>query len=363
MKHCRALVIILALTLAQISCDVALSDIMELVDSFATVPPSSVSPAPSSPEPAPESSPALTIHPTGEPIITGSVTYDVQNTLTITNQGPGAISRLEVTIALIRDYAPYQDVTSFQATPVETLPRVTDEYGNEYAYYEFFSIPPGGSASIDLQYRVVVNELYFEATTCQGGVIDAYLGSEEYIDTFSAELQDVAATIAVGQSDPCVISRAIYDYVIDTLDYIAYNPGDVGASGALADGGGDCTEFADLTVALHRIRGIPANFLEGLTYDPVSDGRVTYNEAKHDWTEIYLPGVGWAPVDSTWGRNSWQDQETYFAGMTADHIVVTSGRNLPPLEGGHFYLWYYWWETLETSVEDEETWTITRVRD
>jgi hypothetical protein len=65
-------------------------------------------------------------------------------------------------------------------------------------------------------------------------------------------------------------------------------------------------------------------------------------------------------MDVTWGRN-WADRETYFAGITADHIVVTQGRNLEPLEGGHFYLWYYWWDNMQPDLTDDELWYVTKV--
>ncbi len=305
--------------------------------------------------------PSPTPFPPFEPIITGSATYDVRNVLEITNQGPGTLSRLEVTIALIPDYPPYQDVITFEAMPDETLPRVVDGYGNEYAYYEFFNIGPGGSATIELRYRVEVNELHYSWTACEGEVIQGFLGSENYINTESQEIQGIVDQIAEGETDQCVTSRAFYDYVINTLRYISYNPGDVGAVGALRDGGGDCTEYADLTITLNRAGGIPARFLEGVAYSSSSDGIVTSNETKHDWLEVYLPATGWVPMDPTWGRFTMADRDTYFAGMTDDHIVVTRGRNLDVLEGGHYYLWYKWSDDLPTIVTNEETWTITKL--
>jgi transglutaminase-like putative cysteine protease len=299
----------------------------------------------------------LTTLPLTYPTITDSQNYDVRNILTITNYGPGRVSKLEITIAVVLDHPPYQDVITFEATPAEWLPRIIDDHGNEYAFYEFYDLGPGESASVELNYRVRVNELRYSWTTCQGGVIDSYLQPVTYIESDDPQIIALAEQLSQGQGSLCDTTRAYYDYVTDNLTYIAYNPGDLGALGALSEGGGDCTEFSDVFIALNRAGGIPARFLEGVTYHV---GEYSEGDVKHDWSEVYWPGMGWVPMDVTWGRN-WADRETYFAGITADHIVVTQGRNLEPLEGGHFYLWYYWWDNMQPDLTDDELWYVTKV--
>jgi len=300
--------------------------------------------------------------PVSEPRIISSMKYDVRHTLTITNEGPGMVSDLQITIATIRDYAPYQEMLLFEANPVEELPRIIDDYGNEFVYYEFSNIQPGDSRTVELHYQVEVNSLQFDWEQCEGDVVTDFLGNENHINTTSNEIQTIVDGLVEGQSNLCVNTRAFYDYVVNNLAYIAYNPEDVGSAGALRDGGGDCTEFADLLIALNRAAGIPANFLEGVTYDPGYQGAATGNELKHSWVEVYLPSIGWVPMDATWGQD-WASRELYFAGMTNDHIVVTSGRNLESLEGGHFYSLYYWWEDQSPTISDDDSWTVTMLNE
>ncbi|HEY69633.1 MAG TPA: transglutaminase domain-containing protein [Anaerolineae bacterium] len=291
------------------------------------------------------------------PTITNSQDYDVRNSLTITNLGPGRASKLEIKIAVILDHPPTQDVLSFEATPGEMLPRIVDDFGNEFAVFEFYDIDPWESVTVAFHYQIRVYELHYAWSACQGEVIDAYLQPVTYIESNDPQIVALAAQLGQGLDTLCAKTRAYYDYVTSNLTYLAYNPGDLGALWALSEGGGDCTEFSDVFIALNRAGGIPARFLEGVVYYL---GEYSEGDVKHDWSEVYWPGIGWAPMDATWGRH-WEDRETYFAGMSADHIVVTRGRNLEPLEGGHFYLWNYWLESLATEMRDDEFWSVSKV--
>ena len=68
--------------------------------------------------------------------------------------------------------------------------------------------------------------------------------------------------------------------------------------GALLDEGGDCTEFACLSVALARADGIPARRVSGYVIDRDS---VLRPADFHDWAEVYLGGA-WRLLDAQKGR-------------------------------------------------------------
>jgi transglutaminase-like putative cysteine protease len=247
--------------------------------------------------------------PVTAPTITDSQDYDVRNTLTITNLGPGRASMLEIKIAVILDHLPSQEVLSFEATPSEMLPRIVDGFGNEFAVFEFYDIDPGESVSVALKYRIRVYELRYAWNVCQGDSIDAYLEPVTYIESDDPQIVALAEQLGHGLDSLCAKTRAYYDYVTSNLSYLAYNPGDLGALGALREGGGDCTEFSDVFIAINRAAGIPARFLEGVIYYV---GEYSEGDVKHDWSEVYWPGIGWVPMDATWGRE-WANRETYFS--------------------------------------------------
>jgi transglutaminase-like putative cysteine protease len=63
---------------------------------------------------------------------------------------------------------------------------------------------------------------------------------------------------------------------------------------------GVCQDFANLTIALCRSRGIPARYVSGYFYN----GRTEEHEieASHAWFEVYVPGYGWKGWDPTHDR-------------------------------------------------------------
>ena len=191
---------------------------------------------------------------------------------------------------------------------------------------------------------------------CSGGeILDTFL--EPYIDVESdrEQIQALADELAQDQTNPCQTLEALYDYVREHITYNAYEAGDRGAVWALEHGTGDCTEFADALLALSRAAGIPARFLEGVTYRDGGSSDLT--QIKHDWLEAYLPDHGWVPLDPTWGRFR-NKRDAYFARISPDHIIVTVGRNLSILDGYHYF--YYAWSGAEVNVSHEESWDVSR---
>jgi transglutaminase-like putative cysteine protease len=124
----------------------------------------------------------------------------------------------------------------------------------------------------------------------------------------------------------------------DNLIY-TYNGYNWGAQAALGEMGSDCTEFSSLLIALCRAAGIPARYLEGLNYRGLNSQVEARME--HAWTEIFLPGIGWVPVDPTLGREE-ITREHYFAQLPADHIIVTIGRHPSTLRGHSYFTHLYW---------------------
>jgi transglutaminase-like putative cysteine protease len=93
----------------------------------------------------------------------------------------------------------------------------------------------------------------------------------------------------------------------------------------LERGHAECKGYTVLFTALCRAAGVPARTVWGVLFLPRDGGGFN----SHNWVEVYIPGVGWVPLDP-------QQPET-FGWLPATHVRVfmdlrqssTSKENLP----------------------------------
>lgn len=287
-----------------------------------------------------------------------SIEYDISQKLTLVNHGPGSPSKQNLWIALIRDVFPYQEVMRREITP-ETYQLIIDEYGNEIAEFDFSGIQPDSEIEVQINYRVKVYQLEQDLSNCQGQLPDFFTEPELHIESQNPQIQQLSAELSKGERTACGQVRAFYDYIGDDLVY-SYNGGNWGAQAALGTMGADCTEYSSLMMALSRAAGIPARYIEGLSYTPKGEESLARQE--HAWLEVYLPGIGWTPMDPTLGRSS-LTHEAYFAKIPADHIIVSRGRNPSSLRGGSYWTYLYWpGDSTEIKIEQGE-WEINPIGD
>lgn len=131
-----------------------------------------------------------------------------------------------------------------------------------------------------------------------------YLTLPSHLDDMN-ELQELAAQAADENASPYEKALQLqaflqknYPYSLDVstppdgVDFVSYF--------LLWEQKGYCTYFASAMTVLCRMHGIPARYVTGYLAKPGEDGiaHVTGQDA-HAWTEIYLNGVGWLPIDAT----------------------------------------------------------------
>ena len=96
---------------------------------------------------------------------------------------------------------------------------------------------------------------------------------------------------------------------------------------------GDCGTVALVYISLCRCAGIPARWQSGWTTDPATRGNL------HDWSEIWLEGLGWIPVDPSYGKKTHPDprvRDFYFGNLDPYRLIVNTdyGQPLsPPMSG------------------------------
>ncbi len=113
--------------------------------------------------------------------------------------------------------------------------------------------------------------------------------------------------------------------------YITYNDSYFGrvlsATDVYAVRQGVCVEYSHLTISMARYLGMDTRFVSGF----VNGG----GWQPHAWAEIYVPGYGWLPVDSTFGEAGMLDN-SHVAGEKGrdQNDVFDIVRSLGPGNGG-----------------------------
>lgn len=96
---------------------------------------------------------------------------------------------------------------------------------------------------------------------------------------------------------------------------------------------GDCGMVSLLFITLCRLNGIPTKWQSGFMLHP---GGVNL----HDWAEVYFEGVGWVPVDQSFGIPPFaEDNDTrYFFsnGIDAYRLIVNDDFSAPLVPEKHF---------------------------
>lgn len=200
----------------------------------------------------------------------------------------------------------------------------SDPLGHQVLALAFEHFPALAQKTVTLNAEV---ELAPEGAAGTGNALagrEAWLGAERYIESDDAGIRALAAELR--RPAQLGTARAIYDWVRTNLHYAGYLADDFGAVHALLNRRGDCTEYADLVVALARANGIPARMAGGYVA-----GRDAAPRAQdyHNWAQLYLDGT-WRTVDAQ--KESWLAPEN-------DYIVFRLYRDTPtnPVGSAHRY--------------------------
>lgn len=166
-----------------------------------------------------------------------------------------------------------------------------------------------------------------------------YIKSEKYIESNDLKIVKIAKKLK--QESDVETVKNIYNYVQTHIDYGDISPKDRGARYVLKTEKGDCTEFADLFVALCRANGLPAREIEGFL--------IKNNQLKkHEWPEVFLKNKGWVRFEPTPGNDA------TFGNATNSYIQLSNQRNDSFLHEFHYYYLYY----TGSSVDIRESYTL-----
>src|SRR6202166_3950932 len=139
---------------------------------------------------------------------------------------------------------------------------------------------------------------------------------------------DLAVKVTEGKTSPLDKARAIYDYVFTTMKYdktgTGWGHGDV--LYACDAKKGNCTDFHSLFIAMARSQGIPARFEIGFPLPP--DKHSSEIAGYHCWSDFYVDGKGWIPVDISEAWKHPEKRDYFFGSHDVNRLQFSMGRDL-----------------------------------
>ncbi|MFB0555718.1 MAG: transglutaminase family protein [Phycisphaerae bacterium] len=262
---------------------------------------------------------------------------------------PRETFRISLIVILPQTIPGKQKILSIKYSPKPS--RFFRENGNRYA--EFVFVRPEKRMKVEiiisaelLRYDLLTAREKREQDLFEDAELEYFLKQERHIEKDDRQIQRIAESIE-GQTEVGIVKN-IYNYVIDNLEYTLHGKKDWGAIKALQRKKGDCTEYADLFVAICRAKNIPARVVTGYTV------RFDADSSKHNWAEVYLQKYGWVPFDPSGGDvENFIFRNKAFDRMRPVYLYLTNIRNDEVLDNYHFARYTYWGDRarLTDSIE------------
>jgi len=139
--------------------------------------------------------------------------------------------------------------------------------------------------------------------------------------TFTKKIKTLAEKITQGTENPLEKVKAIYYWINKNIPWasaLEYSTMDSIPKYVLENRKGDCGMQTLLFMSLARYSGIPCKWQSGWMLHP---GEVNL----HDWCEVYYEGIGWIPLDQSFGlqnSDNKQVKEFYITGIDAYRLIV-----------------------------------------
>lgn len=264
----------------------------------------------------------------GPPARRVQLTYEVR----LRDLPPGA-ERVEAWIPLPREHA-FQSLESYALLEDYPAEEVTDaEFGNRFLRLDLTSAARDAGSPLPVTVEATVTRHVQSAWQGNGAPsrppagLARYLEPDRLVPT-NGFIAEEARRVVGETGEPRRKARRLYDHVVSTLSYDksgeGWGRGD--ATYACDVRTGNCTDFHSLFIAEARSVGVPARFVIGVPL-AADEGEGTIG-GYHCWSEFWLDGRGWVPVDASEAHKRPELHELFFGALDAHRVELTIGRDL-----------------------------------
>lgn len=134
-----------------------------------------------------------------------------------------------------------------------------------------------------------------------------YTSERETHVIFTPEIKALTDSIIAGETNPLVKAQKIFDHIAKTYPWASareYATLDNIPAYVLKNNHGDCGQVGLTFITMARYAGIPAKWQSGWMLHP---GEINL----HDWAQAYFEGIGWVPVDVSFGLVPNENDDVY----------------------------------------------------
>lgn len=242
---------------------------------------------------------------------------------------------------MLRCWLPYPREDNVRQTDIRLLSANTPNYvlaPNDYLHRTLYmqkKAKAGESTVFEYSFEMKARPQWFNLEEEQ---ILPYSKDTELYKKYTAErdphllftpaVRALSEKIVGDEEDTYKKLKKIFAYISDTYPWASareYSTIRNIPEYVIENGHGDCGQVTLLFMALARYNGIPARWQSGWMLHP---GEVNL----HDWCEIYLEGLGWVPVDQSFGRRDTDNKDIkwfYLGGIDSYRLIVNDNYGMP----------------------------------
>jgi hypothetical protein len=277
-------------------------------------------------------------------------------------------SDIRVYLPVPGTYDAQQDLTIDSISPAPGLQSTDDVNGNSMAYWQLTGSPARGD-TVTLEekftFTAYITNTKLDPTAIlpydtKSDLYKRYTQPEKYIESTDPAIVKAANEIAGTETNPYLMAKKFYLYILDNVEYKQLHQGLNGAKYLLTNRVGECGDYSALFIAFARAKGIPARPVVG--YWAISG-----TDQTHVWAEFYLEGIGWVPVDATIGQQGKDQREYYFGNMDNQRVILSKEFNTtlnPPAPDGkkapimQVPMFWYWGSGSDNGIKFTTSWTV-----
>jgi sugar lactone lactonase YvrE len=257
------------------------------------------------------------------------------------NYGPGTIFDLAIYIAV-----PEESPRQVLLEPLTFLSKakheiISDKWGQKVARFQFDEVKAGEMAEASFKTAIRLYDHWYLIKPEKVGSLkdipkdikEKYLVNDTKFAMDSEAIQNAVRKAIGDESNPYWIMRNIFNYIINNMYYELVGGWNI-ASTVLERGSGSCSEYSFIFISMCRAAGLPARYAGSIAQrgDLASE-----DEIFHRWCEVYLPKVGWFPIDPSGGDRDTPEKQALYIGHVANKYLITTTGG-----GGSEYLgWEY----------------------